>query len=116
DPRYANFSDRNDPTGASIGNLDDGQSVTSPVGNYLPNTLGLHDMAGNVWEWTCSEYNPNFGGEEQRCSTRRPTEGQRVVRGGAWNNGPAELRSAKRLPRKTDYRDPTTGFRLVMEE
>lgn len=116
DPRYANFSDRNDPTGASIGNLDDGQSVTSPVGNYLPNALGLHDMAGNVWEWTCSEYNPNFGGEEQRCSTRRPTEGQRVVRGGAWNNGPAELRSAKRLPRKTDYRDPTTGFRLVMEE
>jgi formylglycine-generating enzyme required for sulfatase activity/serine/threonine protein kinase len=116
DPRHANFSDRNDPTGASIGNLDDGHSVTAPVGSYLPNILGLHDMAGNVWEWTCSEYNPNYGGEEQRCSTRRPTEGQRVVRGGSWNNGPAELRSAVRLPRKPDYRDATTGFRLVMEE
>jgi formylglycine-generating enzyme required for sulfatase activity len=76
----------------------------------------LHDMAGNVWEWTCSEYNPNYGGLEQRCSTRRPAEGQRVVRGGSWNNGPGELRSAKRLPRKPDGREPIIGFRLVMEE
>jgi formylglycine-generating enzyme required for sulfatase activity len=116
DPRYANFSDRNDPTGAAIGNLDDGHPVSAPVGSYLPNSLGLHDMAGNVWEWTCSEYNPNYGGPEQRCSTRRPAEGQRVVRGGSWNNGPGELRSAKRLPRKPDGREPIIGFRLVMEE
>jgi formylglycine-generating enzyme required for sulfatase activity len=116
DPRYANFSDRNDPTGASVSNLDDGQSVTAPVGTYLPNALGLHDMAGNVWEWTCSEYQPNYGGEEQRCSAKRANEGQRTVRGGSWNNGPGELRSAKRLPRKPGDRDALTGFRVVMEE
>lgn len=116
DPRYANFSDRNDPTGAAISNLDDGQAVTAPVGHYLPNTLGLHDMAGNVWEWTCSEYNPNYGRSEQQCSTRRPNESQRVVRGGAWNSGPGELRSAKRLPQKPDQRNPMTGFRVIMEE
>lgn len=116
DPRYANFSDRNDPTGASIGNLDDGQAVTAPVGRYLPNSLGLRDMAGNVWEWTCSEYNPNYGNAEQQCSTRRPSEGQRVVRGGAWNSGPGELRAAKRQPQKPDQRNPTTGFRVIMEE
>ena len=46
DPRHANFSDRNDPTGASIGNLDDGQAVTAPVGTYLPNALGLRDFTG----------------------------------------------------------------------
>ena len=115
DPRYANFSDRNDPTGASVGNLDDGQSVTAPAGTYLPNALGLHDMAGNVWEWTCSEYQPNYG-EEQRCSAKRINEGQRVTRGGSWNNGPGELRSAKRLPRKPGDRDALTGFRVVMEE
>ncbi len=116
DPRYANFSDRNDPTGASVGNLDDGQSVTAPVGTYQPSALGLYDMAGNVWEWTCSEYQPNYGGEEQRCSVKRINEGQRVTRGGSWNNGPGELRSAKRLPRKPGDRDALTGFRVVMEE
>ena len=116
DPRQANFSDRNDPTGASIGNLDDGHAVTAPVGSYLPNALGLHDMTGNVWEWTCSDYNPNHGGDEQRCSTLRSNEGQRVVRGGSWNNGAGDLRVAKRLARKPDYRDAMTGFRVILEE
>ncbi len=116
DPRYANFSDRNDPTGASIGNLNDGQAVTAPVGSYLPNAFGLHDVVGNVWEWTCSEYQPVYGGEEQVCSAKRPGEGQRVVRGGSWNNGPGELRLAKRLARKPGDRDAMTGFRILQEE
>ena len=116
DPRRANFSDRNDPTGASIGNLDDGYAVTAPVGSYLPNALGLYDMTGNVWEWTCSDYNPDYGGDEQRCSTLRPNEGQRSVRGGSWNNGAGDLRVARRQARKPDYRDATTGFRVIMEE
>lgn len=116
DPRYANFSDRNDPTGASIGSLDDGQGVTAPVGSYLPNPFGLHDTIGNVWEWTCSEYNPAYNGAEQSCSTKRPTEGMRTVRGGSWNNGPGDLRSARRLARKPGDRDAMTGFRVVQEE
>ena len=116
DPRHANFSDRNDPTGASIGNVDDGHALTAPVGSYLPNTLELHDMAGNVWEWTCSEYDPKYGGAEQRCSTRRSSEVRRVVRGGSWNSGAGELRSAQRLPRKPSHQDTMTGFRVVMEE
>ena len=73
-------------------------------------------MAGNVWEWTCSDYGPSYGGDEQRCSTARSNEGQRVVRGGSWNNGAGDLRLAKRLARKPDYRDAMTGFRVVMEE
>ena len=40
----------------------------------------------------------------------------RVVRGGSWNNGPGDLRSAKRLARKPDQRDAMTGFRVLMEE
>jgi formylglycine-generating enzyme required for sulfatase activity len=116
DPRYANFSDRNDPTGASIGNLNDGQSVTAQVGGYLPNAFGLHDVAGNVWEWTCSEYYSNYSGEEERCSAKRSSQGQRVARGGSWNNGAGDLRSAKRLPRKPGDRDALTGFRVIMEE
>ena len=116
DPRQANFSDRNDPTGASIGSLDDGQAVTAPVGRYQPNGFGLHDMIGNVWEWTCSEYSPTYNGDEQNCSAKRPVEGQRTVRGGSWNNGPGELRSARRVARKPDARDAMTGFRVIQEE
>ena len=116
DPRQANFSDRNDPTGASIGTLDDGQAITAPAGTYQPNVLGLRDMAGNVWEWTCSDYDPTYSGKELRCSNQRPTEGLRVVRGGSWNSGAGDLRSAKRMPRKANHRDATTGFRVIMEE
>jgi len=116
DPRYANFSDRNDPSGASVGSLDDGQAVTAPVASYQPNNLGVYDMAGNVWEWTCSEYAQDYGDSEQNCSDKRGNEGVRAVRGGSWNSGPGELRAAKRLARKPDYRDAMTGFRVIMEE
>lgn len=116
DARYANFSDRNDPSGASISSLNDRQAVTAPVSSYLPNTWGLYDLAGNVWEWTCSEYDANYSGQEQGCSDKRGNEGLRALRGGSWNNGPGELRSAKRQPRKPDYRDAMTGFRVLMEE
>jgi formylglycine-generating enzyme required for sulfatase activity len=116
DPRYANFSDRNDPSGASLKTLDDGQAVTAPVGRYLPNSFGLRDMSGNIWEWTCSEYDSKYGGQEQGCSDKGPNEGQRVARGGAWNNGSGDLRSAKRSPRKPEQSDSYTGFRVLMEE
>lgn len=116
DPRYANFSDRNDPSGASVKSLDDGQAVTAPVGSYLPNRFGISDMAGNVWEWTCAEYDRAYSGQELGCSDKSATDGLRVVRGGSWNNGPGDLRSAKRFARKPDQRDAMTGFRVVMEE
>ena len=62
---------------------EDGFVYTSPVGSFGPNAFGLHDMHGNVWNWTEDCWNGDCG--------------RRVVRGGAWNNNPQVLRAASRI-------------------
>jgi formylglycine-generating enzyme len=41
----------------------DGYEGTSPVGTFPANGYGLHDMAGNVWEWTCDWFAPRHADE-----------------------------------------------------
>jgi formylglycine-generating enzyme required for sulfatase activity len=73
------WGDEWDPTQANV--KESGLRGTTAVGSYLPNGYGLHDVAGNVWEWTNEWYQPYPGNDE---------EGQfygekfRVVRGGGW--------------------------------
>lgn len=85
---------------------------THPVGQKSPNGYGLYDMSGNVWEWTCSAYDANYGGSEQNC-TNKDTDVGRVLRGGSWLNNPGYARSAIRNWYDAALRNYYNGFRLA---
>ena len=92
----------------------DGYSETAPVGSFEPNAFGLHDVLGNVWEWTLDCWNERYSGapvdgsawESGDCTTR-------VSRGGSWENTPERLRSAMRARDPEEFRGRTSGFRVV---
>ena len=89
---------------------DDEFAHTAPVGSFRANGYGLHDMMGNVWEWTCSAYDAAYRGAEHRCAA---SPGVGVVRGGSWSNSPRWVRSAARFESGADVRFDLVGFRLA---
>lgn len=84
----------------------------APVGSFAANAWGLHDTAGNVWEWTCSDWREQFDGSESRCVDPTDTSGSRVLRGGSWGDRPVWLRSSARSGGVTVNRDSSVGFRV----
>ncbi|MDR1039863.1 MAG: formylglycine-generating enzyme family protein [Deltaproteobacteria bacterium] len=56
-----------------------------PVGLKAPNAWGLHDVLGNVWEWTADRYDPDYYAKSPRNDPQGPDRGSsRIFRGGAW--------------------------------
>ena len=91
----------------------DGKRTTAPVGSFEANAWGLHDTVGNVWEWTCSEYDKGYGGAEQRCASG--SAGRRVFRGGPWIDLLWRVRSANRAGGDSGSRRSFLGFRLAQD-
>ena len=93
---------------------NDGYARMAPMGSYTENGFGLYDLIGNVSEWVEDCWNGNYEGApadgtawtKGNCDTR-------VVRGGAWLNGPGGLRSANRFGISTGYRNYNVGFRVA---
>ena len=95
---------------------NDGHARAAPVGTYTKNGYGLHDVLGNVWEWTQDCWNGNYRGAPMDGRARGQGEGdcsQRVKRGGSWYYDRRSLRSAVRSRDSTRYRGDESGFRLA---
>ncbi len=94
---------------------DDGFAVTSPVGSYYPNTFGLYDMLGNVWEWVEDAYDPQAYEKHAMENPLNLTGDTRARRGGSWADSPGSVRSANRGKRSADRKNNQIGFRLLMQ-
>jgi formylglycine-generating enzyme required for sulfatase activity len=89
---------------------------TVPLGQFPPNTFGLYDMHGNVWEWCQDVWHDNYEGAPNDGSAWLEgvdQEKRRLLRGGAWHYNPAFCRSAIRYINDPDNRNSLNGFRVV---
>ena len=86
------------------------------VGSY-PNGVslyGVHDMAGNVWEWVDDWYNRTYYTYGTKSNPKGYVEGEfKSLRGGSWVNFPDSLRSAFRRWSRPGVRFNDTGFRCA---
>jgi len=87
---------------------------TSPVGSFPPNAFGLYDMIGNVWQWVEDCGHDNYNGAPADGSAWLSDDcATRIVRGGAWFQGPQSARSASRAADNADFRVSDIGFRVA---
>lgn len=93
--------------------FNDGTLITARPGSYRANPWGLHDMHGNVWEWTESPYQAYPLRNKQIDSP--PKEARLVVRGGSWRDRPHRATASYRLSYPPYQRVHNVGFRVVSE-
>ncbi len=94
---------------------EDEYLFAAPVKQFPPNPFGLYDMQGNVWEWTQDWYDSAaYEAAEEEKDPKGPASGTlRVIRGGGYDNAPAQLRPSERHSANPALGSPHIGFRCV---
>lgn len=87
---------------------------TLPVGSLKPNAFGIHDVIGNVAEWTLDCMNLSYlDAPADGSAWSRGICSSRMTRGGSWFTGTREIRLSARFNLKAGDRNDFTGFRVV---
>jgi len=113
--------------------LEDGHEWTAPVGSFPANGYGLHEMAGNVWEWTidwfqnhdliqkacCTLDNPRGGERDASHDPRTPDVRipRKVMKGGSYLCAPnycRRYRPAARMAQPVDTSTCHLGLRCIV--
>jgi formylglycine-generating enzyme required for sulfatase activity len=109
--RQANFDDKASQDKNAKGGAG---RRTMPVDAFQPNSWGLYQVHGNIWEWVEDCLNENYDGA--------PTDGsawstgqceRRILRGGSWVSTAESIRSASRYGIQAEGRASNVGFRVA---
>ena len=106
----------------TLSGYNDSYARTAPVGSFVANRWGLHDMGGNVWEWCDTVYKAAMQDadllqrypllQDEKASDGTPF---RVLRGAAWDGGDSvDLRASYRKFDRPSRRLDDVGFRVVL--
>lgn len=93
----------------------DGWRGTCPVDAYEPNAWGLHNMVGNVWEWTSDRFSDRFSG---RLPAASPGDDRLVTKGGSYlchGSYCRRYRPSGRIGSTADSSAGNLGFRSATE-
>ena len=87
---------------------------THPVGSKKPNSLGIYDMSGNVYEWCSDRYDDDYYKKSPPTNPQGPAKGNKfIIRGGSALSAAYDIRCSSRSANKSNKWNFPTGFRIA---